>query len=360
MTDRPPITTDAQILKDAGDVVRRALPSEWDVALARTTGRVPPELADASMTLQAPDGDEATFAIEVVRVPSAQALVAKVDQLSRKAMVMERKALPLIAAAYLGPRAKEVLTERGVSYVDATGNLRLSAQRPGLFVERTGATKDPWPDDRPLRSLRGRGAGRAVRALVDFRPPYGVRDLGSRARVSPATLSRTIELLEQDALLTRDRRGGVAELDWSATIRRWSRDYELRQSNAVAGYLEPRGLPAVVDKLKGTDWRYAVTSSLAAQGFAPIAPSRSAVIYVEDSAGAGASLGLRAADAGANVFLVEPYDAVVFERTSVREGLITASPSQVAADLLTGPGREPSEGEELLDWMKRNEDAWRS
>lgn len=44
----------------------------------------------------------------------------------------------------------------------------------------------------------------------------------------------------------------------------------------------------------------------------------------------------------------------------LRNGLTVAALSQVAADLLTGPGREPSEGEELLIWMKDNEDAWRA
>ena len=116
----------------------------------------------------------------------------------------------------------------------------------------------------------------------------------------------------------------------------------------------------MTDKLKMADWRYAVTSSLAAQSFDPIAPARSAAVYVEDPMARAAELGLRAADAGANVFLVEPYDPVVFERTTIRDGLVTASPSQVAADLLTGPGRQPSEGEELLTWMKRSEDVWRS
>ena len=36
------------------------------------------------------------------------------------------------------------------------------------------------------------------------------------------------------------------------------------------------------------------------------------------------------------------------------------APSQLAADLLTGPGPEPSQGEEMLRWMQDNEDAWRS
>ncbi|MDY7106448.1 MAG: hypothetical protein S0880_35145 [Actinomycetota bacterium] len=45
---------------------------------------------------------------------------------------------------------------------------------------------------------------------------------------------------------------------------------------------------------------------------------------------------------------------------SIRDGLRCVAPSPLAVDLLTGPGREPSQGEELLGWMKDNEDAWRS
>jgi hypothetical protein len=352
-------TSTAQILNGAQQTVAGALPNQWTLtstrqASSRSSG------TDSSLTITSPSGEEATFAIKVMRSPSAQTLLVAVDRLNRTPAVAERTALPLVAAAYLGPRPIEWLTERGVNYVDTTGNLRLSAQRPGLFVNVMGATRNPWSEGRPLRSLRGRGAGRAVRALVDFRAPFGVRDLGSRAGVSPATLSRTIDLLEEDALVTRNARGGVEELDWSGTIRRWSRDYELRRSNTASAYLEPRGLSAVTAKLKKADWPYAVTSSLAAQGFAPISPARTAVLYVENTREIADCLGLRPVDEGGNVLLIEPYDPVVFERTSVREDLVTASPSQVAVDLLTGPGREPSEGEELLLWMKGNEAAWRT
>jgi len=51
---------------------------------------------------------------------------------------------------------------------------------------------------------------------------------------------------------------------------------------------------------------------------------------------------------------------VVFERSLTnQEGLQLAAPTQVAVDLMTGPGRSPSEAEELLDWMRRNEQSWR-
>ncbi len=351
--------TEAQLLRKSEDSIRRALPADWTMRLVRKPDRGG-KRPDALLSLTAPGGEVAEYVIEAKRSLTAQTLLAAIDQLTSSIGAVDSAALPLIAAGYLSPRSREVLSERGISHVDTTGNLRLSASRPGLFVEMAGATKDPWPDDQPLRSLGGRGASRAVRALVDFRPPYGVRELAARAHVPPATISRVSDLLARDAVLTKDERGGIAELDWVGVIRRWSQDYELRRSNLVTRHLDPRGLPAVVDKLGNANWRYAATTSLAAQSFAPIAPTRTAVIYVEDAIQAADRLKLLQADAGANVLLVEPFDDVVFERTMRRNGLTVAALSQVAADLLTGPGREPSEGEELLIWMKDNEDAWRA
>ncbi len=71
-------------------------------------------------------------------------------------------------------------------------------------------------------------------------------------------------------------------------------------------------------------------------------------------------LGLRETDAGMNVTLLDPYDPVVFDRTIRRGGLVCVAPSQLAVDLLTGPGRETSQGDEILDWMEGNEYAWRT
>ena len=44
----------------------------------------------------------------------------------------------------------------------------------------------------------------------------------------------------------------------------------------------------------------------------------------------------------------------------LRLSLKTVAISQCAVDLITGTGREPSEAEGLMDWMARNEDAWRT
>jgi hypothetical protein len=352
------IMSEQQVLRTCAELIRNMLPANWNFTVSDAL-KSKTRQYDSLLTLTSPEQRSVNYMVEVKRSPTAKSVVNAVAQL-RLLLEGREGELPLLAANYLGRRSREVLKELDVSYVDATGNMRLTTSSPGLFVEVQGAQKDPWPDDQPLRTLRGRGAGRAVRALVDTIPPYGVRELSARTGVAAATLSRVIDLLERDAIVTRDSRSGVASVDWAGALRRWSQDYELRRSNTVTSYLEPRGLEALSQKLDDVPWRYAVTSSLAAQRFAPVAPARTAVLYVDDATLTAEKLGLHSADAGANVLLVEPFDEVVFERTVERNGLIVAAPSQVAVDLLTGPGREPAEGEALIDWMEKNEDAWRS
>jgi hypothetical protein len=131
------------------------------------------------------------------------------------------------------------------------------------------------------------------------------------------------------------------------------------ESNMTKRFLEPRGLDALVQKLKTSASRYAVTGSLAARLIAPIAEPRLAIVYVAEAEALASSLGLRGAEAAANVILSEPFDPVVFDRTVTVKGVAYAAYTQVAVDLLTGPGRSPSEGEELIGWMARNESKWR-
>ncbi len=83
-------------------------------------------------------------------------------------------------------------------------------------------------------------------------------------------------------------------------------------------------------------------------------------MYVDSVLDAASELQLREVETGGNVVVAEPFDEVVFDRTWTRDGVTFCSASQVAADLLTGPGRAPAEGEALIEWMKANEDAWRS
>lgn len=270
----------------------------------------------------------------------------------------------LLLAPFLSPRAREILAQLGASYADATGNLRLQLDLPTVFLETHGADRDPNREPRTLKSLKGATAGRVVRALCDFKPPYGVRTLAEVSSTPLGTVSRVVALASEEALLERDKKKRIVSVDWEALLRRWSQDYDVKTSNTLKSFIEPRGLSALMDKLKETARRYAATSSLAAPG---IAPTRLASVYVDDIVAAADEWGLVPTDTGMNVWLLEPYDEVVFERRlqpgfatgAGKDGLLCAAPTQAVVDLMTGPGRSPQEGEALIEKMKGDEDAWR-
>ena len=216
---RPSETT---TLRTIEGVLAEQLPSAWTARLVRAPGRASGRRRDVTLRVEPWDGiaRELAAVVKAALTPlAATQLVEKLDDPSGSVVV----------APYLGERTRAVLADRGVSSIDTTGNVWLQVVDPPVFVSARGADRDPWPDTQPLKTLRGRSAGRAVRALVDFRPPYGGRELAARADLSPATLSRVIELLEREALLTRDARGRVTEVDWAGCIRQWSKDHTWRR-----------------------------------------------------------------------------------------------------------------------------------
>ena len=355
------------VLEDFSDRLRKILPTGWSVQLAQQPRDAGSALRrreytpDAELILRAPDGSEGLILAEMKRRLDPNLVPVVVDQLQRYAQQRNYQSR-IVAAAYLSPRTRALLTQAGIGYADATGNLRLAMDRPAMFIATEGASSDPWYKafDQPLRSLKGPTASRVVRALCDFRPPYGVEALARRSGTSLGSVSRVFAFLQPEGLITREPRGPVIDLKWADLIRRWVEDYSFQRSNTVSGFLEPRGLPALLGKLKDVSWPYAVTGSLAATQVAPIAAPRLATIYVERLDTAAEALGLRPAETATNVVLAKPFDSVVFHRTWSKDGNTYAALSQVAADLLTGPGRSPVEGEELLRWMEDNEDAWRT
>ena len=361
MADKKRISESAA-LRAAEQIVARYTPPGWTAKVVQSPGRATGR-RDVSLRVRLPDGEGCDFDIVTKRSLNPMQAAQFLDDIGFKSSTSLRGPKPvdlIVVAPYLSERAREVIASRGVSYIDSTGNIRLHSDRPGLYVTTQGASKDPWPDDQPLKSLRGRGAGRALRAIVDFSPPYGVRELAGRANVSHATLARVIDLLAREALLNRDARGHVHGVDWAGCLHRWSHDYQFATSNQTTAFLAPRGLSDLTSKLATVKWRYALTGSLAVQSFSPITPPRLGMLYVEDIETAVRLLDLREVDSGANVLVAEPFDPVVYERSTKRDGLTLAAPTQIVADLLSGSRRMPSAAEELIAWMKDNERVWRA
>ena len=357
---RNTITSNNTTLSRALREIRSRLPEAWCVDVVEERVCVPGP--DAVVRVAGPTGPMSILAIDVKSRLDPKDVEPIVSRFEMRRW-QGAETTPVIVARYLGERTREILRASGAGYIDLTGNMYLRLDTPAVAIERVGASKDPEPAQRPARSLKGAKAGRLVRTLMDCLPPLGVREIAANAQIDPGYVSRLLTLLEQDDYIGREPRGPVTRVDWPNLLRAWAKDYSLTSSNIATSYLQPRGLPTLLDALRtqGTSGglKYAISGSLAAARRAPIAPSRLGVVYVERLDEAAGALGLIPTETGANVLLVEPFDRVVFERTVLDEGLRYVSPAQAAADLLTSSGRGPEEAEALIEWMLGNEDAWR-
>ena len=362
--------SETKLIDTAVKEIRSRLPPRWLLLDRERDATVRPQkestrMIDAIWELRDPDGLSSEIIVEVKANLVEPRLVGSV--------VSKLKALPypryeqddatpanILVSTYLSPLTRERLAEAGISYADSTGNIRFTVDRPAVFIETQGADKNPFREERPLQSLKGGRTARVVRGLMDYRTPFGTRELASETESSAAMISRVSSLLEPDEIITKESpRGRIVSVDWEALARRWATDYEFAPKSASTMWLEPRGTMALFNRLRASEIRYAVTGSVAGHRLAPIAEPRLAALYVDDPDTAAQSLGLRRADTGGNVLLVRPFDPVAFERAECDDGITYARVTQVLLDLMKGPGRGPAEAEALLEWMRDNEDKWK-
>jgi len=358
---RPTADSEADVLREALRLIRDRLPSDWvvkeDTSVAAGGGRGP----DALIRVGSARGDEVTFVAEVKRTVLPRDLAHLVAQLRAYGVATSQRLMPLVVARYLAPSTRDWLVDQNVAYADATGNIRISVDRPPLFLRDVGASTDPWRGPgRPRGTLVGEPPARVVRALVDYEPPVSVPRLVELSGASTGATYRVVQFLEEQALIRRAPRGPIEEVRWRQLLERWANDYGFLRSNSARSYLQPRGIPSLTRDLAGLqNLRYAVTGSFAAQKWAPYAPVRAAMIYAEDADRLANELGLRDVDTGGNVLVATAAFDVVFERAETFNEVTIVAPSQAVVDMLTGPGRNPAEAQALIEWMESNVQQWR-
>lgn len=345
--------------------LQEQLPPTWTVARSNRTvagGNLatPQPLVDGAIDIQGAQGTLVTMAVEVKRSFQPRDVEQILPGISRVLRTLAGNVPLLVVAPWLSARTRELLAAEGINYVDLTGNARIALEYPALYIKTVGADRDPSPSERPAARVRGPKAGRLVRLLVDVSPPYGVREIAGATKLNPGYLSRLLDTLDSEALIERSR-GRVTSVDISALVQRWAQSYDVFKTNATTTFLSPAGAGTAQKQLPAlaNEHRAVVTGSFAAVRHAPVAAPAMLVLYCDDVAGTAKTLQLLPADTGANVALLRPFDEVVWERTTVADGVTYVAPSQAAIDCLTGNGRMPAEGEALLAWMLENETEWR-
>jgi hypothetical protein len=357
-------TEETEIIDAAVSWLNLALPTGW-VAERSSLSVSGPNNREATtidpvITLNG-SNSSATFVVEARQSVSPRDVERLMAGLSRTLRAFANVSV-LVVAPWLSARTQELLRRDEINYVDLTGNAWIRADYPAVFIRTVGAARNPEPAERQAARLRGPKAGRLVRALVDVRPPYGVRELAEAIGLTAGYVSRLLDALDRDALVDRSRKGEVVAVDYAQLLRRWVETYDVLKSNDARRYLAPDGPRKALSRLSSlpSPSQVAVTGSFAAGRIAPVAAPALLLAYATDVAATADALNLLPTDEAANVILLRPYDDAVWSRLDRDDDVSFVAPSQAAADCLTGTGRMPAEGEALLAWMVDNEGSWRA
>lgn len=361
-------TKETDLLEGALAILGERLPPGWTVERSGGQGAGEGE-GDTLFVFSTRSGMSMGFALVEARRDFVPADVERLlGGLTRRLRDASSHRPILLVSGFLSPRTRELLAAEDINYLDLTGNVRLVMQMPPIFVETSGADRQPRQRSRKRSAgLSGAKAGQVIRFLAEVEPPYGVNDLERATGVSRGYISRVLDRLVDEALIERKPRGPVEGVDWPALLRLRGELVDLFAVNTARTYVSPNGARAAIDSIRQSQIadRVVVTGSFAAVAVAPVAAPALLVLYLKPQGGRSFfdsiadGLGLFPADESPDVVLLEPDSDKIIENPRTVDGLAMVNLPQLVVDCLGGTGRMPSEGEAVLEWMQANEGEWR-
>lgn len=261
----------------------------------------------------------------------------------------EMSGQPVVAAPYIGDRAREVLASEGVNFVDLSGNAKLTLD--GLFLDVRGR-QNKFPERGRPSSPFTPASSRISRCLLTQPQRWWHRfDLADATGLAGGQVSKTIRRLkEMELVKEREDRAIKAVEPWQL-LDEWASEYP-RFGNRVFryGHLTGNGLDLMrklTDQLGGTAIDHSFTGLASAYAMEQFTTFRLVSVYVKDVETAAEALSLRGDERGANVQLIEPRDPGVEFAAHDVNGLRCVSAVQTYLDL-AGAGERSAEAAEHL------------
>lgn len=266
-------------------------------------------------------------------------------------------ALPLIVVPHAGPKAREWLHARGLSWLDLSGNADIHA--PGLRILVEGKPNRFATAGRPSTVFSPKAARITRLMLVDPNRWWTQGELTAATRVSAGFVSKVVGRMLADDLLARgDRATHVRPRAPALLLDAWAQQYRFSEHHLARYHLAARTGPAALSALgeslreAGIDW--AATGLAAAWALTHHADFRITTVYVRAPLADPEAHGLHAVDRGENVWVLLPRDEGVFDGGAPAGDVPCVSPAQVYLDLAAHPERSKEAAEklraDLLNW----------
>lgn len=265
--------------------------------------------------------------------------------------------LAVVVVPHAGPKAREWLRARGLSWLDLSGNADIHA--PGLRILVEGKPNRFATAGRPSTVFSPKAARVTRLMLVDPDRWWSQGELTAATRLSAGFVSKVVGRMVADELLVRgDNSTHVRPRAPALLLDAWGQQYRFSEHHLVRYSLAARTGPAALRVLgeglgqAGIDW--AATGLAAAWALTRYADFRMTTLYVRAPLVDPGAHGLHPVDRGENVWLLLPRDEGVFDGGATAAGVPCVSPAQVYLDLAAHPERSKEAADklraELMNW----------
>ena len=301
-----------------------------------------------------------TFVVVVNKSTAAAPISAAAKKVKASAARIRRRNVPLVAVPFMCEVGRKVCEEAGVGWLDLSGNAHIVA--PGIRMIVEGKPNRFKTVGRP-RTLFAPKSSRIVRWLLIHAGEFLTqREIARAAGLDEGMMSRLVARLTADDYIVRDERGGLRAKDPALLLDAWREAYQFSKHTMFQGHVAARSgdalLRFVADTLTEHEIEHAATGLAAAWALTRFAAFRITTFYLpaDPSPELLDRLGFREDARGANLWLVVPNDAGVFQGAVEKDGIRCVHPAQVYVDLKDHPERAAEAAErlraELLTWRR--------
>lgn len=304
--------------------------------------------------------DDRVFVFEYKNSSDAPAVAYAIENVKNYAETLAENAIAVVAVPFMGNVGRRLCEEKGVSWLDLSGNADIKA--PGLVIHVEGKPNKFKSSGRPKNIFAPKSSRITRRLLINPQKFITQRELASETDLDEGLVSRVVREMEKQELLVRNPEGGVRPKNPDLLLDAWSEKYDFSKHRILKGYVAERTSDLVLSRLsaffEAGDMDYALTGLSAAWVLSHFATFRTSTIYLRDfpSENSLKALGFTKGERGSNVWLVVPNDEGVFEGISNTQGITCVHPVQVYLDLKAHPERAKEAAEiirsEYLKWSE--------
>ena len=284
---------------------------------------------------------EITLAIGVKGTDDIAVLERGCHQLECYTREMEG-AIPVLAVPYMGPKARAFAEDRGLSWLDLSGNADIRG--PGLRILVQGNPNRFASPGRPSTVFSPKASRLSRAMLVEPLRRWLQAELVDTTQLSAGYVSKVMGRLVEDGRVERGEDGRVEPTEPSLLLDAWSQVYDFSRHAISRYHAVGRTGAAVLKRLagemdEGGEVTWAATGLAAAWQLDRFADFRLVTIFVSAPLLDPAPLGLRPVEQGENVWVVVPRDEGVLYGSEEIGGVRCVHPVQVYLDLSGHPER---------------------